>query len=185
MCPTYCGNKSCNDNGECCNEMCVGGCHNDNVDKCYVCRHFVADDAHTCITNCPADRFKHYDRRCITEEDCRKVTRPFHSSPNDIMKNPYIPYDGVCSMECPANHYKEGESGHRRCRQCEGPCKRECRSSTIDSINAAQQFRGCTKLIGTLIIQIRSQGGREFVSKNTHRYFCLIFFFFIKLIFVL
>lgn len=148
----------------------MGGCHNDNVDKCLVCRHFV-DDQNKCITNCPPGLYKHYSRRCITAVECRTVSRPFNSSPSDLVKYPYIPYDGDCRMDCPSDHYKEGESGNRSCRKCDGPCKRECRSSTIDSINAAQQFRGCTKLVGTLIIQIRSQGGREFVMHINSYFF--------------
>jgi hypothetical protein len=42
-----------------------------------------------------------------------------------------------------------------------GRCKKVCGAANIDSIQSAQKLRGCTRIDGSLEIQIRSQGGRK------------------------
>lgn len=106
--------------------------------------------------------YKHQDRRCVTAEQCRNFSRPFFFNENDF-PNPYIPFDGSCALSCPVDHYIENDNGKRYCKRCNGPCKKDCLAATIDSIAAAQQYRGCNRITGSLLIQIRSQGGREFV----------------------
>lgn len=48
----------------------------------------------------------------------------------------------------------------RMCEPCKGRCKKECQGANVDSLGIAQQLRGCTKITGSLEIQIR--GGRRF-----------------------
>lgn len=170
-CPTSCGNRTCNDSGVCCDESCIGSCYHDNVtdtNKCYVCRKFALGlfTNRECIDVCPKDMFSHYERRCVTADECHNVTRPFSVHPNDTFKYPYIPFNDTCSVSCPTGYDVMGESRTRYCLPCNGPCKKTCAAATVDSIASAQQFRGCTAIKGSLLIQIRSQGGREFVGRH-------------------
>lgn len=58
ICPNNC--TSCNDKGECCNELCLGGCSNDDINACKVCRNFsmgIGDDRQ-CMFNCPKNYYK-------------------------------------------------------------------------------------------------------------------------------
>lgn len=74
---------------------------------------------------------------------------------------PWFPFGDKCTIDCPSDHYIDNFSGNRICLPCRGKCKKECLAGSIDSIAAAQRYRGCTHISGSLIIQIRSQGGRE------------------------
>lgn len=164
ICPPSCGNRSCNDNGQCCDESCLGTCKGDKFDKCEVCRYLSVGDFNSnrqCVRNCPVDTYEHHGRRCITAEQCRSIPTSIRV---DIKtpKYPLIPFLGKCTVTCPADYFSAGESGHRYCMKCDGQCQKECESATIDSIAAAQQFRGCTRVKGSVLIQIRSQGGCKF-----------------------
>lgn len=50
------GCKSCNDNGDCCDEKCLGGCSINATDDCTVCRNFTigGDKSRQCTASCPA-----------------------------------------------------------------------------------------------------------------------------------
>lgn len=105
----------------------------------------------------------HENRRCIGENDCRSVLKPtWINFEYNVPKQPYIPFQGACIYDCPTDYYPDGESGKRECKKCVGKCKKECITGVIDSIAAAQRYRGCTHINGSLTIQIRSQGGRKY-----------------------
>lgn len=89
---------------------------------------------------------------------------------------PFVPRDdGICAMECPKGYFadtnncedKESLSSCRKtCKKCEkDKCDKICKGLTVDSIAAAQSLKGCTKIEGTLEIQIRSKGGSNIVRE--------------------
>ncbi|KAJ6634889.1 Insulin-like receptor [Pseudolycoriella hygida] len=166
ICPDACGNRSCDDEGNCCDEMCLGSCQMPNASNCTVCRRLSIGklDERKCIDTCPPGTYKFEDRRCITDGECRNITRPFATPDDNSVKYPFIPFNGTCSASCPI-YYSPGEvNGKRTCISCNGECKKECHGSTIDSISGAQNYRGCAKITGTLVIQIR-QGGQNVIKE--------------------
>lgn len=164
MCPNSCGNRTCSESGKCCDEGCLG-CSEIDQGKCDVCRYLSFGDfgpGHQCVQMCPPSTYRHENRRCIQKTECRNVPKPTYVSfEYNVPKFPYIPFDGQCVIDCPTDYYPEGDSGNRECIKCSGKCKKECMTGTIDSIAAAQRYRGCTHINGSLTIQIRSQGGRK------------------------
>lgn len=184
MCPKHCGNLTCNAVGECCDESCLG-CEVNDTKACLSCRHFSigSDSNRICVQKCPSHLFVHENSRCISEDDCHRVKRPvFIKYDYNLHEYPYIPVDGKCQIDCPANSYPEGESGARRCQKCDGAsCKKECPAGNIDSKATAQRYRGCTHIKGSLLINIRNQGSCKYcffffiLIVNSNK----IFFFFI------
>lgn len=163
VCAMHCGNRTCTEKGDCCDESCLA-CEPNNPNKCTTCRHFSIGDYtdRQCVQKCPAHTYQHENRRCIQDRECRNVSRPVMVNVElNLPLKPFIPFNGKCQLDCPSNHYPDGDSGNRFCRQCDGKCKKECLPGSIDSIAAAQRYRGCTHITGSLWIQIRSQGGRE------------------------
>lgn len=165
-----CENRTCDDNGECCDASCIGGCTRSDVNNssiCFVCRNFVIEDQtghKTCIDECPDGTFEHMGRRCVTEHECRNIAAPLGSNEYRTTPFPYIPYNGKCALKCPDNFDIAGTE-NRTCSPCEGPCRSHCESAIIDSIGNAQHLRGCTHIDGPLEIQIRSQGGVNIVKE--------------------
>lgn len=129
---------------------------------CTVCRKLSVGSLgnRQCVETCPDDLFVYEQRRCVTKEECWNIPKPFTSAHVLTLQNPYIPHDGRCHWTCPKYHTAEGPSGRRFCKSCNGECKRECHGGTIDSLAAAQSYRGCVIITGTLIIKIRL-GGRK------------------------
>lgn len=77
VCPANCTNRTCNANGVCCDERCLG-CEIDNPNKCLSCRYLSIGDHSNrqCVEKCPANKYEHENRRCITAEECRSIKRP-------------------------------------------------------------------------------------------------------------
>lgn len=164
VCPPNCGNSSCTLDGECCSETCLV-CHDYDAQKCVVCRHLSVGgfNAFQCAEKCPSNQYKHQNRRCISDKQCRAVPKPtFVNLEYKVPRYPYIPFQEECTIDCPTNYYATGLSGNRECQTCVGPCTRECSGGTIDSIAVAQRYRGCTKIMETLTIQIRGQSGGKY-----------------------
>lgn len=166
VCPAVCGNMTCNSEGQCCDESCIG-CEKNDTNVCTTCRHlsFGGYPNRKCVERCPPNTFEHENRRCITAEECRRIKRPvFVKVEFNLHEYPYIPIEGKCKYECPSNFYPDGESGQRKCVKC-GPegCKKECPPGSIDSISTAQRYLGCTHITGPLVINIRNQGGCEYL----------------------
>lgn len=165
VCPSICGNLTCNANGGCCNESCVG-CADNNTNECVLCRYMTIGNGkdRQCVQKCPANTYALENRRCVTAEECRITKRPYflmYETP--LLNRPYIPReDGECTYVCQSNYYPDGPSGKRRCEKCdENGCKRECPPGSIDNISAAQRYRGCTHIKGSFVINIKNQGGRK------------------------
>ncbi|KAJ6635921.1 Insulin-like receptor, partial [Pseudolycoriella hygida] len=158
ICPDVCGSRSCDDEGNCCNEECLGSCQLTNRSNCTVCRKMGVGklSERKCIDTCPPGTYE-FNERCITENECRNTTRPFFI-PGDNSAYPYIPFQGTCSSSCPINYAIGKVNGELACISCDGKCKKECHGSKINSISSAQLYRGCAKIIGTLIIEIRPAG---------------------------
>ncbi|XP_069673154.1 insulin-like receptor isoform X2 [Periplaneta americana] len=161
VCPEYCKNRSCTTEGQCCHESCLGGCTGPGPEDCMVCRDVVFQNR--CIRNCPALTYKYLNRRCISADECRNMSRPKERS-YDLRLKPYKPFGDSCILDCPAG-YVETEDGNNKynCTPCKGPCRRECPGVSVDSIAAAQKMRGCTYIKGSLEIQIR--GGKNVVKE--------------------
>jgi insulin receptor len=121
ICPPECGGRACNKLGECCHETCIGGCSNDNIKNCTVCKDYsYLDISHrVCTVGCPNDTFVHMNRRCITKDECRRIKKPL------VVKDeeptfPYIPFNGVCTLDCPADHFETEIDKMRSCKKCDG-----------------------------------------------------------------
>ncbi|XP_055327050.1 insulin-like receptor [Sitodiplosis mosellana] len=165
VCPAKCGNLTCNQNGQCCDESCLG-CSNKNPNVCFSCRYLSFGNVlnRQCVQNCPGNTFAHENRRCVTEDECRAIKKPVFVN-YDLLDYPYIPSDGKCATDCPSKFYPDGPSGKRECIPCNGSCKKECPPGTIDSISTAQWYRGCTHIKGPFVINIRNQGGQNIVRE--------------------
>ncbi|KDR13786.1 hypothetical protein L798_12081, partial [Zootermopsis nevadensis] len=161
VCPDSCGNSSCMSDGRCCHEFCLGGCTGPGPEECLACRDVVFGKR--CVKQCPAETYKYLNRRCIRADECWNMTRPRERN-YDLRLKPYKPFGSSCVLDCPAG-YVETEYGPNKynCTPCEGPCRKECPSVSVDSIAAAQKMRGCTYIKGSLEIQIR--GGKNVVKE--------------------
>lgn len=173
LCPPECGNRTCSATGACCNELCVGGCTSDNPNQCASCRDLRAtysNNSFRCVKKCPEGYYAYNDYRCVLADECRNITIPFTTSAYELNMRPYVPFEGICQVTCPVGHQMvESKTNGRECQKCDGPCQKECEYGNIDSIATAQRFRGCNRILGDLLIQIRNQGGSEFVEdQSTH-----------------
>lgn len=164
VCPVQCP-WNCDANGRCCDKSCLGGCSVDSPKNCTACRHFSLGNRpdRTCLTSCPLDTYQHMERRCITKAECLAVRKPIQLG-FDAPPKPYIPFDGVCRLECPISH--QLDRGNRTCQPCPNDhCKKVCNGAKIDSIAAAQKMNDCNVIKGTLEIQIRREGGLSVVNE--------------------
>lgn len=156
LCPSICGNSTCNAKGECCDESCLG-C--DGTGKCLTCRHLNngSSKGPQCVKSCPPNRFSHENRRCITESECHAIRNPIVLN-NVLLEYPFLPHDGECSMECPRYYNPTGPSGNRKCKRNDIMWMTTCpRSVEIDSISSAQRYRGCQYVPRGLVINIRNR----------------------------
>ncbi|XP_037039438.1 insulin-like receptor isoform X2 [Bradysia coprophila] len=169
ICPDSCGGGACDDNLNCCDKSCLGSCNSDGT-NCTLCKNLSVGrmTALQCVDKCPNGLYQYEDRRCITDVDCWNVTTPFTTEQeNSNNKNPFIPFAGMCTINCPEQHSAidlDDNSGRRSCKPCDGVCKKECHGSVIENIAEAQNYRGCIIITGTLILQIR-QGGKNVVRE--------------------
>lgn len=162
QCPNGC--RTCNNLGMCCDTNCLGGCDDNNITKCHVCKNIsIGDgDKRQCSQKCPHGTLEYLDRRCISKEECLNTMRPIDISGDNNSKLPEKPYkvfNGTCIIKCPPNYTDE----NRTCTLCKGRCKKQCPGANIDSAQSAEDLRGCTHINGSLEIQIR--GGKNIVNK--------------------
>ncbi|XP_037044054.1 insulin-like receptor [Bradysia coprophila] len=151
LCPSKCGNSTCNVKGDCCDDSCVG-C--DEAGKCLSCRHLSIGNSKDlqCVKICPSNMFSYENYRCVTESECRAIKQPIFVE-DRMLAYPYIPHDGECSTVCPNNFRPDKLFGHRKCMQCVGTCNKFCPPGGIYSISSAQRYRGCTHISGQLVIK--------------------------------
>ncbi|KAI4497351.1 hypothetical protein M0802_007598 [Mischocyttarus mexicanus] len=156
-----CIESSCNVSGQCCHPSCLGDCTGPTANDCKVCKNVLLG-VNQCEERCPDGTYEFMNRRCIGEDECRKMMKPREAL--SIVKDyPYKPFNGSCIIECPAGYMDEEVNNKTSCRKCKGPCLKECRGTSVDSIASAQKLRGCTHITGSLEIQIR--GGKNIVNE--------------------
>ncbi|XP_026031808.1 insulin-like growth factor 1a receptor [Astatotilapia calliptera] len=144
VCPKQC-RLACTDKGECCHNQCLGSCTEPNNDmSCSACLHYYHEGR--CVPNCPPGTYKFEGWRCITMELCAQVhlASDFH----------FVIHDGECMLDCPSG-FTRNETNRMLCSACNGPCDKVCRSTVIDSVNAAEFLQDCTVIDGNLDINIR------------------------------
>ncbi|XP_055857084.1 insulin-like receptor isoform X2 [Episyrphus balteatus] len=157
ICPSECKNN-CNDNLQCCHESCIGGCANDNYKSCKSCRHFTKMD--TCIDKCPKDFFSYLERRCVTASTCKEE---IGTKLEGTKQEKLVPFNGVCSVRCPPGYSKNDTTA--TCQKCDGKCVKSCDGGLIDSVGAAKQMHGCTRIVKSgLSISIK-RGGRHLMEE--------------------
>ncbi|XP_014295647.1 insulin-like receptor [Microplitis demolitor] len=156
-----CGNGACNPSGECCNPLCLGGCTGQTASDCKICRDVILPD-NKCAKQCPHNMYEFLNRRCIDEHKCRKMRKPLEAFGN-VREFPYKPFNNSCVIECPAGYMDDENNGKASCKKCDGACSKVCSGASVDSIASAQKLRGCTRIEGSLEIQIK--GGKNMVKE--------------------
>lgn len=167
-CPKECPRYSCNADGQCCDESCLGGCEPNNPTMCRVCRHYSIDPAgnRRCLTKCPAEMYDHHFR-CLTAKQCYELKRPIsEESTENRPLHPFIPFNGSCIIDCPVYYEVDTVNGQRKCKKCQkGGCLKKCRGASIDSKQQLQALKDCEIVEGSLTIQLRSRGGENIVKE--------------------
>ncbi|UYV63309.1 InR [Cordylochernes scorpioides] len=151
---TTCGRKPT----DCCHKECLGGCTGPLNTNCTACRHVTFQGR--CLTKCPHHTYEYMGRRCIDENECRKMS---HSGVARSVN--YKPFNGKCEANCPPG-YTENENDSYSCIPCKESCPKVCPSSIVNSVATAQMLRGCTFINGSLQIQIK---GRENVMRELEK----------------
>lgn len=144
VCPDNC-KLACTDKGECCHSQCLGSCTEPNNDMaCSACLHYYHEGR--CVQDCPPDTYKFEGWRCITMDLCSRVHLPEDGH--------FVIHGGECMPECPSG-FTRNSTNSMLCTACDGLCDKECPSSVIDSVDAAQSLKDCTVIKGNLHINIR------------------------------
>lgn len=133
----------------------MGSCNTSDRTKCSVCRNIrVGLGNHLqCIDTCPEQLYK-YQHQCISDIQCRNISTHYTTVDGNVLRNSLIPFNGTCRHTCPKHYLPAGADSERYCKSCNGECLRTCAGGTIDSVVAAQNYRGCGVIAGTLIIEI-------------------------------
>ncbi|XP_078678521.1 insulin-like peptide receptor isoform X2 [Branchiostoma floridae x Branchiostoma belcheri] len=146
-CMYNCQSQGCS---ACCHTNCIGGCHGPNEEHCVACKYFVQDGK--CTEQCTGGTYEYKGRRCITADEC----------PNSSRDGIWKLHHGKCIPECPSGYTTDSENP-RLCTECEGQCPKSCKGGLVDSLAAAQRFRGCTIIEEELKISIR--GGDNIITE--------------------
>ncbi|XP_026758782.1 insulin-like receptor isoform X2 [Galleria mellonella] len=169
ICPSACGESGCMNNRTCCHRSCLGGCNGPTSRDCFACKHysFKYGSERTCVENCPRDTYKLF-ARCVAQEECRKMPPPpplvgssetNQQRPDSNIKA-YKIFNDSCVYICPSGYMEVGDVETATCIPCpKTGCVRECSGGKIDSIAAAERYRGCTHINGKLEITLRASGG--------------------------
>uniref|UniRef100_A0AAY4BT19 Tyrosine-protein kinase receptor n=1 Tax=Denticeps clupeoides TaxID=299321 RepID=A0AAY4BT19_9TELE len=145
VCPDRCERRACTDAGECCHPQCLGSCAVPNSDAaCAACVHYIHEGR--CVPDCPAGTYKFEGWRCVTLDVC--------SSVHHVDSERFVIHAGECMPECPSGFTRDG-SDSMFCKACDGVCDKYCEPKTIESVDAAQNLKGCTVITGNLNINIR------------------------------
>lgn len=160
MCDSKCGDGACDDKGVCCHPLCLGGCSGPTVNDCISCRNVI--NGTECRDRCLNGTYVFMNRRCIKEEECRRMVKPLEA-PDAMKLQPYKIFNNSCVIECPPGYMETEENGNPSCRKCDGQCLKECSGAIVDNIASAQKLRGCTHITSSLEIQIK--GGKNIVKE--------------------
>ncbi|KFM63998.1 Insulin-like peptide receptor, partial [Stegodyphus mimosarum] len=152
-------NLTCSSKHHCCHPECLGGCNGPLSRECIACRHVIYNGK--CMKSCPLGTYKYLGRRCIEEEECKKIKNRLSIS-TDIEEIIWKPFQGECLPSCPPG-YSVNESNKHQCYKCESRCPKICKGVVVDSVQTAQKMKGCTFVNGSLEIQIH--GGDSIIKE--------------------
>ncbi|XP_036897009.1 epidermal growth factor receptor isoform X3 [Sturnira hondurensis] len=154
QCSGRCRGKSPSD---CCHNQCASGCTGPRESDCLVCRKF-RDEA-TCKDTCPPLMLYNPTTYQVDVNPDGKYS--FGATCVKKCPRNYVVTDhGSCVRACGSDSYEVEEDGVRKCKKCEGPCRKVCNGigtgefkDTL-SINATniKYFRNCTSISGDLHI---------------------------------
>ncbi|KAL3867340.1 hypothetical protein ACJMK2_044550 [Sinanodonta woodiana] len=149
-CPDGC--EYCNA-GVCCNENCIGGCSGPKETNCTACKHVLDAVRPVCAERCSPGTYKFMNRRCLLDTECLNFTDYGVKSLMLVNSTPNQTQQKECVSECPPKYIPD-KNNHSLCVPCQGKCPKVCSGKIIDSINSAQQLKGCTVITGPLEISI-------------------------------
>nr|KAF6469320.1 epidermal growth factor receptor [Molossus molossus] len=154
QCSGRCRGKSPSD---CCHNQCASGCTGPRESDCLVCRKF-RDEA-TCKDTCPPLML--YNPTTYQMDVNPDGKYSFGATCVKKCPRNYVVTDhGSCVRACSPDSREVEEDGVRKCKKCEGPCRKVCSGIGIGefkdtlSINATniKHFRNCTTISGDLHI---------------------------------
>jgi insulin receptor len=102
---------------------------------------------------CP--RYEYLKWSCLTARECLNLN-------NRTQNKEWFTYNGTCMQVCPSTMERDKLEG---CASCNGTCTKVCCSIKVDSIQAAQNHRGCTFINGSLEIHITS-GKQDIIARE-------------------
>nr|KAG5703678.1 hypothetical protein BaRGS_002552 [Batillaria attramentaria] len=109
-------------------------------------------DARDCVNYCPENcpRTEIMERRCLTQAQCLNMSHDSDPVRWKLLRRP--DKTNECVDECPTGYMpNENET---ECIKCNKSCPKVCVSKLVDSIDSAQDLKGCNKISGPLEIQI-------------------------------
>lgn len=153
----------------CCENNCVY-CDDKDPSKCLTCLEYGigAHNDRKCVDICPNNTYKYENRRCLRDKVCRELPKPVKANArSDLADHPFLPFNDQCVADCPPSYNvveKTNANGVtvRACEPCTSECQKNCTGGSIMSIADAQQFEGCTRITGSLILQLQRQAGSEY-----------------------
>ncbi|KAG8522346.1 Epidermal growth factor receptor [Galemys pyrenaicus] len=154
QCSGRCRGKSPSD---CCHNQCAAGCTGPRESDCLVCRKF-RDEA-TCKDTCPPLML--YNPTTYQMDVNPEGKYSFGATCVKKCPRNYVVTDhGSCVRACNSDSYEVEEDGVRKCKKCDGPCRKVCNGIGIGefkdtlSINATniKHFKNCTTISGDLHI---------------------------------
>lgn len=154
QCSRRCRGRSPSD---CCHNQCAAGCTGPRESDCLVCHKF-RDEA-TCKDTCPPLML--YNPTTYEMDVNPEGKYSFGATCVKKCPHNYVVTDhGSCVRACSSDSYEVEEDGVRKCKKCEGPCRKVCNGigtgefkDTL-SINATniKHFKNCTSISGDLHI---------------------------------
>uniref|UniRef100_A0A452TV51 Receptor protein-tyrosine kinase n=1 Tax=Ursus maritimus TaxID=29073 RepID=A0A452TV51_URSMA len=154
QCSGRCRGRSPSD---CRHNQCAAGCTGPRESDCLVCRKF-RDEA-TCKDTCPPLML--YNPTTYQMDVNPEGKYSFGATCVKKCPRNYVVTDhGSCVRACSSDSYEVEEDGVRKCKKCEGPCRKVCNGIGIGefkdtlSINATniKHFKNCTSISGDLHI---------------------------------
>ncbi|EGW06709.1 Epidermal growth factor receptor, partial [Cricetulus griseus] len=170
QCSRRCRGRSPSD---CCHNQCAAGCTGPRESDCLVCHKF-RDEA-TCKDTCPPLML--YNPTTYQMDVNPEGKYSFGATCVKKCPRNYVVTDhGSCVRACGPDYYEVEEDGVRKCKKCDGPCRKVCNGIGIGefkdtlSINATniKHFKYCTSISGDLhILPVAFKGEpREFVENS-------------------
>ncbi|XP_053570531.1 epidermal growth factor receptor [Bombina bombina] len=167
-CPGRCRGPS---PSECCHSECASGCAGPTERDCLHCRNFR--DGDVCKDSCPP--LQKYNTFTFQLE--HNPAGKYSFGTTCVKKCPYnyaVIDSGSCVRACAPDSEEVDENGVRKCRKCDGPCRKDKVCDGIGtgmlrnvlSLNASNidMFKNCTKINGDLRILIVAGDGDAYTK---------------------